>query len=124
MLITCQNQMALKSGSDLSEAIKCANIVFGSGLTTYGYDQYGQSTRVTRKHSISAVDPLKDATSTYLYNNFGNVTQATDPENNVVKMPMHDLSRTPASFDAGFFLHPRPSNPPSAQHARNAGCSR
>ena len=60
-------------------------------LTTYGYDQYGQTTRLTRRNSISAVDPLKDATSTYIYDNYGNVTEAKDPENNVVKMPVHDV---------------------------------
>ena len=60
-------------------------------LTTYGYDQYGQLERVTRRHSLTVLDPLKDATSRYMYDNFGNVTQATDPENNVVKMSAHDV---------------------------------
>lgn len=40
---------------------------------------------------MTALDPLKDATSRYIYDNYGNVTQATDPENNVVKMPVHDV---------------------------------
>ena len=60
-------------------------------LTTYGYDQYGQTTRVTRRHSITAVNPALDATATYVYDNFGNVTEAKDPENNVVKMTAHDV---------------------------------
>jgi len=38
-----------------------------------------------------AVDPVKDASASYVYDNYGNVTEATDPENNVVKMPAHDV---------------------------------
>jgi len=60
-------------------------------LTTYGYDQYGQVKRITRRNSLTALDPVKDATSSYIYDNYGNVTEATDPENNVVKMPVHDV---------------------------------
>jgi YD repeat-containing protein len=58
-------------------------------LMTYGYDQYGQLTRVTRRFSATAVDAARDATSTYTYDAYGNLSTATDAENQVSRMLEH-----------------------------------
>jgi YD repeat-containing protein len=59
-------------------------------LITYDYDNLGRMTKETKRANLSAVDPDKDAVTSYRFDNYGNTTRITDAEGNITKFEDFD----------------------------------